>query len=87
MSNKTVKATQVSLLPIGFFKILFLIFLTLKLTEHIDWSWWLVTAPLWGPWAVMFAIFLAIIGVCACFFVVCFAISFSLGLLTWWTSK
>ena len=29
--------------------ILFLIFLTLKLTGVIDWSWWWVTAPLWIP--------------------------------------
>lgn len=27
--------------------ILFLIFMTLKLTGHIDWSWWWITAPLW----------------------------------------
>jgi hypothetical protein len=27
--------------------ILFLIFLVLKLTGHIDWSWWWVTSPLW----------------------------------------
>jgi hypothetical protein len=27
--------------------VLFLVFLVLKLTEVIDWSWWWVTAPLW----------------------------------------
>jgi len=27
--------------------VLFLIFLVLKLTGHIDWSWWWVTSPLW----------------------------------------
>jgi Transmembrane Fragile-X-F protein len=26
----------------------FLIFLILQLTHVIDWSWWWVTAPLWG---------------------------------------
>lgn len=26
----------------------FFIFLTLKLLGKIDWSWWWVTAPLWG---------------------------------------
>ena len=26
----------------------FLVFLTLKLTQVIDWSYWWVTAPLWG---------------------------------------
>ena len=27
--------------------LLFLVFLILKLTGHIDWSWWWVTSPLW----------------------------------------
>ena len=30
----------------GLGMILFLIFLTLKLTNHIDWSWWWVFSPL-----------------------------------------
>lgn len=34
---------------IGLTGALFLVFLTLKLTGYIDWSWWLVTAPLWFP--------------------------------------
>ncbi len=29
--------------------ILFIVFLTLKLTKNIDWSWWWVTSPLWIP--------------------------------------
>jgi hypothetical protein len=29
--------------------LLFLIFLILKLTHVIDWSWWWVTSPLWLP--------------------------------------
>lgn len=33
--------------------LLFLVFLVLKLTAVIDWSWWLVTAPLWTPIALM----------------------------------
>ena len=32
--------------------ILFLLFLGLKLTHHIDWSWWWVTCPLWFWFAV-----------------------------------
>lgn len=31
----------------GFAEGLFLVFLVLKLTDAIDWSWWWVTAPLW----------------------------------------
>lgn len=35
---------------IGFFGLLGIVFITLKLTGVIDWSWWWVTAPLWvGP--------------------------------------
>lgn len=34
---------------IGLGTILFVVFLVLKLTETIDWSWWWVTAPLWIP--------------------------------------
>jgi len=32
--------------------VLFLIFLVLKLTDTISWSWWWVTAPLWGSVAL-----------------------------------
>jgi hypothetical protein len=38
---------------IGFFGLMFLIFMTLKLTGYITWSWWWVTAPLWGGFALM----------------------------------
>lgn len=31
----------------SFFELLFIVFLILKLTHVIDWSWWWVTAPLW----------------------------------------
>ena len=44
--------------------ILFVVFLVLKLTGTIDWSWWWVTAPLWIPVAiglVFFVIFVVII--------------------------
>ena len=47
---------------IGLGMILFLIFMTLKLTGHITWSWWYVTLPLWGPILLVFAIF-AIAGI------------------------
>lgn len=39
--------------------ILFLIFLVLKLTNTIDWSWWWVFSPLWIPIALgIFLMFL-----------------------------
>ena len=34
---------------IGFLGLLAIVFITLKLTNVINWSWWWVTAPLWGP--------------------------------------
>lgn len=42
--------------------ILFIVFLVLKLTETIDWSWWWVTAPLWIPVALV-VVFLIISGI------------------------
>lgn len=38
------------------FPIIFLIFMTLKLLDKIDWSWWWVTAPLWGPFTAIVVI-------------------------------
>lgn len=34
---------------IGFFGLLTIVFIVLKLTNVIAWSWWWVLAPLWGP--------------------------------------
>ncbi len=44
---------------IGFGGLLAIVFITLKLTKTIDWSWWWVTAPLWIPAAIIgvFALF------------------------------
>lgn len=39
---------------VGLPSLLFIIFLVLKLTNNIDWSWWWVTSPLWIP--LVFAI-------------------------------
>jgi hypothetical protein len=68
MSNNEVKVKSRGM---GIGTILFLIFMTLKLTGDIDWSWWWVTAPLWIPLvgflafagiAVVIAIIIAYIG-------------------------
>lgn len=37
----------------GMFETLGLIFIVLKLCDVIDWSWWLVLLPLYGPWLVI----------------------------------
>lgn len=41
---------------IGFLGILTLIFITLKLTGYIAWSWVWVVAPLWIPLVLIFSI-------------------------------
>ena len=38
---------------LGIGTVLFLIFLVLKLTNYIDWSWWWITAPLWIPISII----------------------------------
>lgn len=44
---------------IGFTGLLAIVFITLKLTGYIDWSWWWVLSPLWIPFVVvMFVIVL-----------------------------
>ncbi|MEG1009359.1 MAG: hypothetical protein RSE41_01140 [Clostridia bacterium] len=35
---------------------LFIVFLILKLTGVIDWSWWYITMPLWLPFIIMIVI-------------------------------
>ncbi|MNN96141.1 hypothetical protein D3C81_2150740 [compost metagenome] len=44
----------------GFLSILALIFITLKLMGYITWSWWWVTAPLWGVLALLAAFYAVI---------------------------
>lgn len=39
---------------IGFFGLLTIVFITLKLCHVIEWSWWYVLAPIWGPFVIVF---------------------------------
>lgn len=34
---------------IGFLGLLAIVFIVLKLCGVLGWSWWYVTAPIWGP--------------------------------------
>jgi membrane protein YdbS with pleckstrin-like domain len=36
--------------------VLFIIFVVLKLTKNITWSWWWVTSPIWIPLALVIVI-------------------------------
>lgn len=49
---------------IGVLGLLGVAFVVLKLTGFIDWSWWLVTLPFWGG----FALILIILGISALMF-------------------
>jgi hypothetical protein len=47
---------------IGFTSLLTIVFITLKLTNYIDWSWWWVFCPLWiGFVLVILLVIVAII--------------------------
>lgn len=49
-----------------FLGILTLIFITLKLTGYIAWSWWWVLSPLWIPLVIVLVFFtIMVIGVYA----------------------
>lgn len=41
---------------IGFTGLLTIVFITLKLTEVIAWSWWWVFAPIWVPLLIVILI-------------------------------
>lgn len=38
---------------VGFFSLLGLLFIALKLTCAVDWAWLLVLAPIWGQFALI----------------------------------
>lgn len=51
---------------IGFVGLLTIVFITLKLTHFIDWSWWWVLSPIWISVVATIAVLLiglAIIGI------------------------
>jgi hypothetical protein len=46
---------------IGFFGLLTILFVGLKLTGYINWSWWWVFAPLWIPTGVVVGILIIVL--------------------------
>jgi len=60
------------IVSVTFSQLLFITFLILKLTNVIDWSWWWVTAPLWGPIVI-------VLGICIIFFTIAFLYFFNDG--------
>ena len=52
---------EIKTVGLGFFEALTLLFITLKLTGVITWSWLMVLSPLWLTFAVAVFIALAIV--------------------------
>ena len=71
LKGKTMKTSETNRVATiggtGFFNLLFLTFLVLKLTHVIDWSWWWVTAPLWCPVAGLLVLIVLVLAGCALF--------------------
>lgn len=55
---------------IGFCGCLAILFIALKLCDKIDWSWWWVLAPIWGPVALVLVAIAIILVVYAIVFIV-----------------
>lgn len=58
MSNATSTSSSGG---IGFVGLLTILFIGLKLTGYIDWSWWWVLSPIWISFGAFFG-FIAILG-------------------------
>lgn len=58
MANSNVSSSSGG---IGFFGLLGIVFIVLKLTGYINWSWWIVLSPIWGSILVGLLIFLAVL--------------------------
>jgi hypothetical protein len=46
---------------IGFFDLLTIVFIVLKLTNVINWSWWWVLSPIWIPLSLVIVVCLIIL--------------------------
>lgn len=46
---------------ITFSGLLLVLFIGLKLTGYIAWSWWWVMAPMWAPFVVVLAVLLVVL--------------------------
>ena len=58
MSNVVTKNSSIG---ISFGGVLVILFIGLKLTHNIDWSWWWVSSPLWIPVCIGLAILIVIL--------------------------
>ena len=47
-------------MQVSFIGLLAILFIGLKLTGFITWSWWVVTLPLWGGAALVISLFVIV---------------------------
>ena len=50
---------------VGFLGLLTIAFIVLKLCGVVDWSWWWVLAPTWGPFALVLAVLAVLVPIVA----------------------
>jgi len=50
MNSEKTKKYSINLLPLA------IVFVVLKLTNTISWSWWWVLSPIWLPYAIILTI-------------------------------
>lgn len=67
MSTNVNSSSSSSSSGIGFFSLLAILFIALKLTGYITWSWVWVLAPIWGGFAI-FLVLLSFLIVMAAIF-------------------
>jgi hypothetical protein len=67
MADAKNTATASASVSFPFFSLLGIVFVVLKLNPGghltspvVDWSWWWVTAPFWGPWALLLGFFIVL---------------------------
>ena len=48
----------------GFTGLLTILFIGLKLTKYIDWSWWWVLSPIWIPALILIGLVIIIVLIC-----------------------
>lgn len=65
---------------VGFLGLLGLVFITLKLCGVINWSWWLVLLPIYGPVCLVIGLFLLL-------FLLTLVVAGFVGFISFFTKK
>lgn len=65
--NQSKKQSPAVSSSIGFFGLLAIVFITLKLCGVITWDWWIVLSPLWGQWCCLLPLAIVVLAIMAAF--------------------